>query len=216
VAQLLQVEVPAPHGKLEGLLRVPDSASGAPATMAALVCHPHPLGGGTMHTKTVFRITQALGEVGMPTLRFNFRGVGQSTGTYDEGRGEQDDVRSALDFLTARYPAVPLCLAGFSFGSAVGLPVGCADARVCQLVGAGVPLRLLQVASLAECRKPKLIIQGERDEYGPLEALQSWFSALHEPKHLVVIPEADHFFTQQQDALRSAVVEYFHQRQTTA
>jgi alpha/beta superfamily hydrolase len=145
----------------------------------------------------------------MPTLRFNFRGVGQSSGTYDEGRGEQDDVRSALDFLAGRYPDAALFLAGFSFGSWVGLPAGCADERVRQLVGVGVPVRLLQVDSLSQCRKPKLIIQGARDQYGPLEALQPWFAALPEPKRLVVVPEADHFFTEQQDALRSAVIEYF-------
>lgn len=208
MAQLLQVEIPAPHGRLEGLLREPDIAS-ASRQMVALVCHPHPLGGGTMHTKVVFRVAQALGEVGMPTLRFNFRGVGQSTGTFDEGRGEQDDVRCALDFLAARFPESPICLAGFSFGSWVGLPVGCADERVRQLVGVGIPLRLLQIAALEECRKPKLIVQGERDEYGPLAGIKPWFAALAEPKRLVVVPEADHFFTQQQDALRSAVVAYF-------
>lgn len=211
VAQLLQVAIPAPHGSLEGLLREPDASGtdGGPGGMAALVCHPHPQGGGTMHTKVVFRVAQALGEVGMPTLRFNFRGVGRSTGWYDEGRGEQDDVRSALDFLAARYPTRPLCLAGFSFGSWVGLPVGCDDDRVHQVIGVGVPVRLLRVDSLAACHKPKLIVQGERDQYGPLDALRPWFAALPEPKHLVVVPGADHFFGEQQDALRAAVVSYF-------
>jgi uncharacterized protein len=218
VPQLLQVEIPAPHGILEGLLRQPDPVavdpSDLPATtgrraMAALVCHPHPIGGGTMHNKVVFRIAQALGDVGMPVLRFNFRGVGRSTGYYDEGIGEADDVRTALDYLESRYPDVPICLAGFSFGAWVGLPVGCADARVRQLVGVGVPVRLLQVSSLAHCSNPKLIVQGDHDQYGPLDALMPWYRALAEPKHLSIIDSADHFFTHQQTELHDAIANYF-------
>ncbi|MEO7000397.1 MAG: alpha/beta family hydrolase [Ktedonobacterales bacterium] len=210
--QLLSLDIPARHGLLEGLLRLPDMPESAAAegpAMVALVCHPHPQGGGTMHTKVVFRVAQALVDVGMPTLRFNFRGVGRSTGTYDEGRGEGDDVRAALDFLVARYPTTPICLAGFSFGSWVGLPIGCADARVRQLVGVGVPVRLLAVDDLAECAKPKLIVQGAQDQYGPLDALQAWFARLEPPKQLRVISGADHFFTQQQQELAAAITSYF-------
>ena len=136
MAQLIQTDIPAPHGLLEGLLRLPDgmaaSASDGEArpAHAAVVCHPHPQFGGTMHNKVVFRLAAALVEHGIPALRFNFRGVGRSTGSYDEGRGEADDVRAALAALAARYPGVPLLLAGFSFGAWVGLPVGCADPRV--------------------------------------------------------------------------------------
>jgi len=209
MAQLQAIDIPAPHGRLEGLLRLPDDApEGAPA-MAAVVCHPHPQFGGTMHTKTVFRMAQALVDLGIPTLRFNFRGVGRSTGTYDEGRGERDDVRAALDALAGRFPGASLCLGGFSFGSWVGLPVGCADGRVRQIVGAGVPLRLLDVGALAGCAKPKLIVQGQYDEYGPLEAIRPWFDQLPPPKHLDVIPGADHFFTHQQRELYDAIVAHF-------
>ncbi len=105
--QLQSVEIPAPHGFLEGLLRMPDSLparDGSPR-MAAVMCHPHPLYGGTMHTKAVFRIAQALVDLGIPTLRFNFRGVGRSTGSYDHGRGEREDVRAALDYLAGVFPA---------------------------------------------------------------------------------------------------------------
>jgi uncharacterized protein len=130
----------------------------------------------------VFRVAQALGEVGMPTLRFNYRGVGRSTGRYDQGRGEADDVRSALDYLAGLYPRMPLCLAGFSFGAWLALPIGCADARVDQLVGVGAPVRLLQTDRLSACRKPKLIIQGERDQYGPLDTLRAWYDALPQPR----------------------------------
>jgi alpha/beta superfamily hydrolase len=205
MAQLQHLKIPAPHGHLEGLLRLPDE-TGEALSMAAVVCHPHPLYGGTMHNKTVFRLAGALNAVGMPTLRFNFRGVGLSTGSYDEGQGEQDDVRSALDALERRFPGVALCVAGFSFGAWVGLRVGCVDERVRQLVGAGVPTSLLGAEALAACVRPKLIVQGALDQYGPLAEVQRWFAALPEPKHLEIIPEADHFFTDHLDALFTTVV----------
>ncbi|HEV2460636.1 MAG TPA: alpha/beta family hydrolase [Ktedonobacterales bacterium] len=208
MAQLQAVDIPAPHGRLEGLLRLPDAAEGPPR-MAAVVCHALPTAGGTMHFKAVFRIAQALGQIGMPVLRFNFRGVGRSTGTFDEGRGEADDVRAALDELARRYPELPLCVAGFSFGAKVGLPVGCADARVQQVIGAGVPVELLDVDTLAGCAKPKLIVQGERDQYGPPPRLRDWYARLSEPKALVVVPAADHFFTDQLSQLAEALLAYF-------
>ena len=210
MAQLQHIEIPAPHGRLEGLLRLPDQ-EGTPQ-MVAVVCHPHPVYGGTMHNKTVFRLAQALNAVGMPTLRFNFRGVGQSTGSYDEGQGEQDDVRAALDYVQAQFPDAPLCVAGFSFGSWVGLRVGCADERVSQLVGAGVPTTLLSVQALAQCAKPKLIVQGELDQYGPQGDLLPWFESIPEPKHLEVVAGSDHFFTDHLDALAEAVTRYFKQQ----
>lgn len=210
MAQLQHVEIPAPHGRLEGLLRLPDEEGAS--QMVAVVCHPHPVYGGTMHNKTVFRLAQALNEVGMPTLRFNFRGVGESTGSYDEGEGEQDDVRAALDFLQGQFPDAPLCVAGFSFGSWVGLRVGCADERVRQLVGAGVPTRLLSVQALAQCARPKLIVQGELDQYGPQGDLLPWFESIPEPKHLEVVVGSDHYFTNHLDALSDAVTRYFRQQ----
>ncbi|HLY32212.1 MAG TPA: alpha/beta family hydrolase [Ktedonobacterales bacterium] len=212
MAQLIALDIPAPHGILEGLLRLPDAApDGSPTSpkMAAVVCHPHPLGGGTMHNKVVFRVAQALCDLGMPTLRFNFRGVGRSTGVHDSGRGEGDDVRAALDTLAARYPGVPLCLGGFSFGSWVGLPIGAADPRVRQLIGVGVPVSSLAVDTLIGSHKSKLIVQGANDEYGQQADLQTWFARLAPPKQLTIIPGADHFFTNQQPQLYDAVVAYF-------
>jgi len=214
MAQLIQTDIPAPHGLLDGLLRLPDGMSATAAqlpagaaapAMAAVVCHPHPQFGGTMHNKVVFRIAAALVERGIPALRFNFRGVGRSTGAYDEGRGEADDIRAALAALAERYPGVPLLLAGFSFGAWVGLPVGCADARVTHLLGVGVPVALLTADELAGCDKPKQIIQGELDEYGPRAALEQWFARLPQPKRLTTVPGADHFFTQQQSELAAAL-----------
>ncbi len=211
MAQLKHVKIPAPHGRLEGLLRLPDEETMPP--MAAVVCHPHPLYGGTMHNKTVFRLAQALNEVGMPALRFNFRGVGSSTGSYDEGRGEQEDIRAALDYMQEQFPYLPLCVAGFSFGSWTGLQVGCADDRVRQLVGVGVPVSTFPAANLASCAKPKLIVQGEFDQYGPQAELLAWFASLPEPKHLEVVAGADHFLTDHLDELVQAVVRYFRQQE---
>jgi alpha/beta superfamily hydrolase len=211
MAQLQAVEIPAPRGMLEGLLRLPDADAPTPR-MIALICHPHPVGGGTMHNKVVFRVAQALGTLGIPSLRFNFRGVGRSTGTYDAGRGEQDDVRAALDYLVSRFsefPDTPVCLAGFSFGSAVGLPIGCDDLRVRQLIGVGVPVSLMGVDALDGCFKHKLIVQGEHDEYGPLAEVRAWFARIPEPKHLTIVPDADHFFSDYQAELHDAVIDYF-------
>ena len=210
MASLQTLEIPTPEGTLEALLRLPNESDAAiAAPMAALVCHPHPLGGGTMHNKVVFRIAQALGDLGLPVLRFNFRGVGRSTGAYDEGRGEANDVRAALSFLSERFPSSPLCLAGFSFGSWVGLPVGCADGRVHQLIGVGVPVATLPPPELDSCAKPKLIVQGVQDQYSSSEKLDAWFGRLPEPKRLIWVAGADHFFTDFQTELYHAVYDYF-------
>lgn len=208
MARLLTIEIPVSHGALEGLLRLPDD-EGAQPPMVAVVCHPHPAFGGTMHNKVVFRIAQALGDLGFPALRFNFRGVGRSTGTYDEGNGEREDVRAALDEMARRFPGVPICLAGFSFGSWVALPIGCADSRVRQLIGTGVPTSLLSTDALAGCDKPKLIIQGEQDQYGPQSSLRVWYDMLPEPKSLTIIARAEHFFAGHERELQDAIIAYF-------
>lgn len=210
MATIEQVDIPARHGILEGLLRV-EAAEAAPR-LAAVVCHPHPLGQGTMHNKVVFTLAKALGAAGVPALRFNFRGVGRSTGAYANGNGEAEDVRTALDWLADRYPATPLLLAGFSFGSWVGLPVGCDDPRVTHLIGAGVPTGTLDIAALDDCRKPKLIVQGSADEYGPPPALEAWFAQVAAPKTMRIIPGASHFFTNELAALADAVTDWIQQQ----
>lgn len=208
MARLLAVEIPVSHGMLEGLLRLPDDETTQPP-MAAVVCHPHPAHGGTMHNKVVFRIGQALGDLGFPALRFNFRGVGRSSGFYDQGNGEREDVLAAIEEIVRRYPRVPICLAGFSFGTWVGLPIGCADSRVHQLLGVGVPTTLLTSDALASCHKPKLIVQGELDQYGPQSSFVPWYEALPEPKSLAVVPNADHFFAGHERELQDAILTYF-------
>jgi alpha/beta superfamily hydrolase len=193
-------------GPLEAILNRP---AGGEAAFAALVCHPHPLFGGTMHNKVVFSIAKALGTLGAPVLRFNFRGVGASAGSHDEGAGERDDVRAALDHLAGLFPGLPLCLAGFSFGIWVGAAVGCVDARVTQIVAVGTPTRLFDADALLDCRKRKLFVQGSDDEHGPAAELEAFVARLPEAKRLVIVPGADHFFSGRQEELRRAIADYF-------
>ena len=178
-------------GKLEAMLW---TAPGSESRLVALVCHPHPLFGGTLHNKVVYHTAKALHGRGLPVLRFNFRGAGRSQGQHDLGKGEQDDVRTALDYLGREFPERPILLAGFSFGSWVGLRVGCEDPRVSQLVGLGIPVDQSDLSYLRCCAKPKLIIQGEHDQFGGRANLEALWATLPGPKRLVIIEAADHFF----------------------
>jgi len=182
-----------PAGQLEALLN-----PGKPdAPYAALVCHPHPLGGGTLHNKVVYHAMKALQSLGLPVLRFNFRGTGLSEGIHDNGRGEQDEVRAALDWLDQEFHR-PLLLAGFSFGAWVGLQACCGDPRVAGLVALGLPVhaegRDYQYDFLRVCPQPKLFISGDRDQYGPVAKVEAAVRLAAEPKELVWIADADHFF----------------------
>jgi hypothetical protein len=201
------VKIPVEHGHLEALLKEPEGV----AHGTAVVCHPHPLHGGTMHTKAVYRAAQALNEAGLVALRFNFRGVGASTGSYEEGIGEREDVVAALDWLEDRYPQLPLVCGGFSFGSLVGLGVGVQDERVDGLLGLGLPVRNLDYdfGFLAETAKPVLVVQGEEDELGSGEDVADVLSDLGSHITLVRIPGADHYFTGRLDELREAVRGYY-------
>jgi uncharacterized protein len=194
-----------PAGRLEALL----NAGTETATHAALVCHPHPLFGGTLHNKVVFHTMKALNSFGFPVLRFNFRGTGLSQGEHDHGRGEMDDVRAALDWLD-RELRLPLIFAGFSFGAAVGLPVACADGRVQAVIGLGIPVapideRAYDFSFLQTCAKPKLLVSGARDQFGPRAQLQRLVDALPEPRKLVLIEGADHFFEGRLRELRETI-----------
>jgi alpha/beta superfamily hydrolase len=202
VAQNEAFDLAGPAGRLEAILRHPD---GAPVA-AAVVCHAHPLHGGVMHFKPVFRTAKALQETGLAALRFNFRGVGRSEGTHDDGRGEQDDVRAALDELARRFPALPLVAGGFSFGSSMALRVGLSDPRVRAVFGLGLPLsRMPDTSFLNGSRKPRLFVQGALDEFGPEAALRAVVEPLPPPRDIVVVPESDHFFAGHLDALSEAV-----------
>jgi alpha/beta superfamily hydrolase len=183
-----------PAGKLEALLN-----TGKPdALYAAVIAHPHPLGGGTMHNKVVYHAVKAFSSFGLPVLRFNFRGTGLSEGLHDDGRGEVDDVRAAVDWMTATY-ALPLLFAGFSFGCNVGLRACCGDARVRGLVGLGLPVhaegRDYTYNFLPACGPvPKLFVSGDHDIYGAHDAVEASLEGAPEPKRIVWVEGADHFF----------------------
>jgi uncharacterized protein len=190
-----------PAGRIEAIIKEP----AAPVTRAAIVCHPHPLFGGTMHNKVVFRIARAFQNAGFAVLRFNFRGAGRSEGEHDQGLGEQGDLRAAIEFIQLRYPDAEIWLAGFSFGSMVMLRASACDDRVRAFVAAGVPVLRYDFTGVAQCNKPKLFVQGSLDEFGPAEALERFFAGLVGPKELKIIQGADHFFEGRLDELANAV-----------
>ena len=197
-----------PAGQLEALLN-----QGQPgATHAALVCHPHPLFGGTMHNKVVYHAMKTLSSFGFPVLRFNFRGAGLSEGEHAHGSGEMDDVRAALDWIEREY-TMPIIFAGFSFGAAVGLQAACPDTRVTALIGLGLPAtpvddRVYDFDCLRYCTKPKLFVSGSRDQFGPPGKLEALVNSFADPKKLVRIDAGDHFFEGRLKELRSAIEEW--------
>ena len=197
-------------GRLEALL----NAGAENTSHAAVVCHPHPLFGGTLHNKVVFHTMKALNSFGFPVLRFNFRGTGLSQGEHDHGIGEVDDIRAAFDWLDHELH-LPLIFAGFSFGAAVGLRAACADSRVKAAISVGTPVvpvaadtelpRTYTFDFLQDCPKPKLFVSGGRDQFGPRTKLEALGTSLPEQKKLVVIEGADHFFEGRLRELREAI-----------
>lgn len=204
-----------PAGRLEALL----NAGAERATHAALVCHPHPLFGGTLHNKVVFRAMKALNGSGFPVLRFNFRGAGLSAGEHDQGRGEVEDVRAALDWLDNEFH-LPIVFAGFSFGAWVGLRAACPDVRVAALISLGTPMDVeghaYDYGFLRDCAKPKLFVSGARDEFGPLGEVERIVATAAEPKRLVRVPGADHFFEGRMPAVENAIEDWLHATLTGA
>ena len=197
-----------PAGRLEALLNQGEDN----ASHAALVCHPHPLYGGTLHNKVVFHTMKALNSFGFPALRFNFRGTGLSEGEHDHGIGEVDDVRAALDWLDREFHR-PLIFAGFSFGAAVGLQPACSDQRVKAAIGLGLPVvpadeRVYDLSFLQRCTKPKLFVSGARDQFGPRMQLEQLLKSVSEPKKLVLIEGADHFFEGRLKEVRETVEQW--------
>ncbi len=180
--------------------------------LAAVVCHPHPLYGGTLHNKVVYQTAKSLDALGLPVLRFNFRGAGMSAGTHDRGRGELGDVRAALDFLAGEFPGVPLLLAGFSFGCWVGLRAGCQSERVTELIGLGTPLNNSDFSYLENCAKPKLFVHGSNDEHGDVRKVEALVASLPGENRMVVVPDADHFFAGQLARLDNAIAAWLTDR----
>jgi alpha/beta superfamily hydrolase len=195
--------IPISHGQLEAIIKAPSND----AVGIALVLHPHPLGGGTMHNKVVFHAARALNEAGLVTLRINFRGVGQSTGKHDEGRGELEDVSAGLEYLQENYADQEITMCGFSFGARVGLEVGIPDARVERLISIGTPVDKYDFSFLTTCRKPILFVHGDRDEYGDVARLRTLVEEVKQrtDAELIVVPDAGHFFDNHIEELRSAI-----------
>ena len=197
-----------PAGRLEAILWKPVTR----ARMAALVCHPHPLFGGTMHNKVVYQAAKSLDALGLPVLRFNFRGAGTSAGTHDRGRGEQGDVKAALDFLASEFPGLPLLVAGFSFGCWVGSRVGCADERVHELIGLGTPVNSTDFSFLRHCEKPKLFVHGSNDQFGEIAKVEALVESLPGENRLVVVAGAEHFFAGKLDQVDEAIRRWLKER----
>ena len=195
--------IPGPAGPLEALLDTPAT----PPRAAVVFAHPHPIYGGTMHTRAVYHGAKGLTRIGCAVLRFNFRGVGTSAGDFDQGRGEVDDFRAALNEMSDRYPDVPLWAAGFSFGAWVALETGAIDPRVSALIGIAPPVAGHGFAfpHTLESRVPKFFIQGNLDALCPAKDLRAFYARLHEPKELVVIDGASHLFEGQSRAVGEAL-----------
>jgi uncharacterized protein len=190
--RITSVDVPGPVGPLEGII---NATTQTEPRAVAVLAHPLPTSGGTMHTKGVFHAAKALARIGCPALRFNLRGVGRSAGAFTDGPGEQDDFRAALDFMIARYPEVRrVWAAGMSFGAWVALTVGARDRRVTALIGIAPPVGHRDFSPVLAAAKATFLIHGERDELIPLRAVRKFYGQLPEPKELVVIDAADHLF----------------------
>ena len=197
--------IPGPAGLLEAILEEPEDREPAEA---ALVCHPHPRHGGTMHNKVVYRMARGLRRAGAVVLRFNYRGVNLSEGKYDEGIGEVEDTRAALGLLRSRYPDLPFSLAGFSFGSRIVLKLGCEiqDNPPLRIIAVGFPVGYEESSQLGRCARPRIFIQSTHDQYGPAPAMEAYFAGLQEPKKLVWVEAGDHFFAGALDQLEEAVM----------
>lgn len=193
----MNVTLNGPAGELEAIYDPAPNPSG----WAAVVCHPHPVYGGTMHNRVVVRIARAFLANGAHVLRFNFRGVGASQGGYDGGVGEQGDVATAFQYLKNNHPEMPLTLGGFSFGSWVGFRAAQSEPAVAALLGVGIPTRHFDFSFLYRSTLPKWVVQGAEDEFGGTADVQEVIDACAEPKGLTVIPEADHFFSDHIDHL---------------
>ena len=200
---LRSTSLAGPAGPLEALLDEPKSSSRI--GRAVVVCHPHPQYGGTMHNKVVYRMARGARRAGAAVLRFNFRGVGASSGTYDAGRGEQDDLRAAMRYMQERHPGVPLVVGGFSFGSRVSLRVCCSESSVDRVIAVGLPVNRGDFSFLGHCACPKHFIHSTQDQYGSRRNLELVLEAAAEPCGVTWIDARDHFFSDALDALEEAV-----------
>lgn len=196
------VFIPSPEGELEGIF----SYVSRRVSHLAILCHPHPLYGGTMHNKVIYSMATALNQIGYATVRFNFRGVGRSSGSFNHGIGEQRDVEAVIDHFDRLYPEATKVVGGFSFGAKVGLMAVHRDERISGLIGTGVTVDIADFSFLYDYEKPKLILQGGEDQYGNVNTVLEWFARLREPKKLVIIPGAVHLFDGKLTELKNAII----------
>ena len=189
------VDIPVSHGRLEALYW----AATEPVA-AAIVCHPHPLHGGTMHNHVTYRLAQAWRDAGVSCVRFNFRGVGRSTGNHDQGRGEVDDALAALDWLAAEVPGVPLYASGFSFGSRTALKLSTQEARVQKVLAVGVAVDMFDMKFITGLEQPAAFIHADTDEYGKLENVRALLAQVKAKHELFVVTDSDHLCTGRLDA----------------
>jgi alpha/beta superfamily hydrolase len=199
------LRIAGPSVELEAVLRVPDTE---PLRAGAVLCHPHPVYGGTMDNRVVFRSGKAAMAAGLAALRFNFRGVGSSTGVFDNGAGETEDVRAATDYLAHKYPGLPLALIGFSFGAWVGLQVACQDPRIHAIVGLGLPLNSYDFEFLVDNSKPSLFVSGSNDKFCPREKMEGLAGRLPPSSTVRWIEGADHFFTNELEELQLIITDF--------
>ncbi|MGO9013217.1 MAG: alpha/beta hydrolase [Bryobacteraceae bacterium] len=195
-------EIAGPAGRLEALLEEPHDRD---PWCAAVVCHPHPLHGGTLHNKVVYRLARGLRHAGLAVLRFNYRGVGRSQGEYGNLEGEIEDARAALEWLRLRHPGLPHALAGFSFGARVITRLGCKTGGARFLLAAGFPTAMGGAEYLERCAAPKVFVQSTHDQYGPRAELEAAFARWAAPKRIVWIEAADHFFAGGLEALEERI-----------
>jgi alpha/beta superfamily hydrolase len=196
------IMIGGPAGRLEALLEEPDSSA---PRWAALCCHPHPQHGGTMHNKVVYRLARGLRAAGAAVLRFNYRGVNLSEGSYAGGEGELDDARAALSFLRGRYPELDYALAGFSFGARIVHRMGCEQPGPRFVLCAGFPTRWLSSAEFQRSAARRVFLQSTQDEFAPREEFERLYAALGPSKELHWIDAADHFFAGALDELEATV-----------
>lgn len=196
-----------PVGHLEILHETPDD--NVRIERVAVICHPHPLYGGSMHSKIVFRLSRAARRANTAVIRFQFRGVGLSDGSYDEGRGEQDDLRAVLRHASESYPELPLIAAGFSFGSRIGLKVCCTGTSINRFLAVGTPVDYGDWGFLDHCTCPKFFLHATKDQYGSRKTMEAVFERAATPKKIVWIESINHFFDDALDALENAAVSVF-------
>ncbi|MFB6356403.1 MAG: alpha/beta hydrolase [bacterium] len=201
---MTSLTIPVEHGQLEAILKQPDDSP----TGAALVCHPHPEHGGNMHNKVVYNTAKALRDLGFSVVRFNFRGVGASTGEYDQGLGELEDAESVYDWMKQRHPEVPFIIGGFSFGSFIGLSVAERKPDVDAAIGVGLPLEMYDFSFLHEFDRPTLLIQGEHDEFASFNELATFLTGKNKQITLRKIEGGDHFLKERYSSLKTVIMNW--------